>query len=184
MVNQLEVHLPYCMNWGASEALLEFLTKHKRPISSMSSDEDLKGLLMEPVLTIQRFLHLVEEAFSVVTTDGDKEHLEESKRTLLRYKTIVSSKAISKESFLDLLEADDQIHLNEAEHCLNSMRQVVKAGPLQLQAESRDEDSVIPKGKHQVFLFNDALLCTKKDKVIQREGRNVHRRDKKFREVC
>ena len=139
---------------------------------------------MDPVLTIQRYLHLVEEALSVVTEETDKNSLLESKKTLLRYKTIVSHNAIDKESFVELLEADDLIHLNNDDHCLVPLRQVLKSGPIQLQAESRDEDSVIPKGKHQVYLFNDALLCAKKDKVLQREGRNVHRRDKKYREVC
>ena len=35
IVKQLEVHIPYCKNWGASEAVLEFLSKHKRPVSGM-----------------------------------------------------------------------------------------------------------------------------------------------------
>ena len=129
---------------------------------------------------------LTNDLLGILPTDEEKKAFRHTQRLIQRMRLSMKAKEVPKSVIAELLDVNDQVHfLGKWDSCVTLTRRLIKTGPAMIQVESRDESAVCAKSKFIVFLMNDTIVCSKKNKLLQRESGKIHpqRREKKLREI-
>jgi len=164
-ISQFSIYVPFLCNFNAADARIEHLAKRSKQFQSFlfTPDVSLQELMEYPTIVFGTYEALLEQADEQAKSEDDKVSLKKAKAAIEDYKNSISGNETDKASVAQLLEVQEQL-IDFTGQSLDAVpeRRFIRGGKVTVQIDSVDEDSASPKGRHQLYLCNDIIICTKK----------------------